>query len=101
MRGPLGGKGKRFGYSSRSHLVGVATALLCVVAPSAASASWGSHCTNHLPHCYALAEWYMASEGEKVVGLEGNFDTTSMNVTDWSEAGESFVDNEQWLSFPN
>jgi hypothetical protein len=43
----------------------------------------------------------MASEGEKVVGLEGNFDTTSMNVTDWSEAGESFVDNEQWLSFPN
>lgn len=77
----------------------------CVVAailllPASASAEWGSDCTNHTPHCYALAQWNMGNESEKIEGLESNIDTTSMYVGDWDLGGENFVSNEQWAGFP-
>jgi len=78
--------------------------LACIVGilvlPASASASWGSHCTNHLPHCYALAYWPMEKAGEEVKGLSSNIYTTAMNVPDWNAEGENFVSNEEWAKFP-
>lgn len=77
----------------------------CIVAmlllPAAASASWGSHCTNHTPHCYALAYWDMGEASEQVEGLSSKLYTTSMNVSDWNASGENFVSNEEWAIFPS
>ncbi len=77
----------------------------CIVAtlllPASASASWGSHCTNHVPHCYAITYWDMPEASEQVEGLSSKLYTTSMNVSDWNASGENFVTNEEWATFPS
>jgi hypothetical protein len=81
----------------RSILVGLlALAMLALALPASASATWGGHCTT-AEHCYGVAEWEMTGKGEEVKGLSSVIYTSGMYVPN---VGSSFVDNEQWASFP-
>ncbi len=52
----------------------------------------------HLEHCYAVAIWEMPRTTEKIRGSEAQIETTEMFVPEPAQV--SFVDNEEWLSFP-
>jgi hypothetical protein len=70
---------------------------LIVIAPGTALATWGTKCSRgNGHHCYAVANWQM-SGGEEVQGLDGNIDTTNMDVAE--AASGAVVNDEQWAIF--
>jgi hypothetical protein len=82
----------------RRHIPGLALMLMLLL-PASASATWGNGCSNeNNNHCYALAIWNMAGEGEEVKGMSSNFAVYHMYVwPSYNGHGQSLQD-EQWMS---